>query len=195
MWLDRKEAFDGTQQFFSIAANDQISTAEAYRSIVVTYRNGARVMLSDVANVIDGLENTKVGGWYQGEVCHHHRHPAPAGRQPSSRRFGAVLAELPRLKRAIPVGVELTVASDRTTTIRASIYDVQFSLALAVILVVMVVVRVPATIRATIIAGVAPAAVADRDLRGDVVLRLRPRQPVAYGAHDRHRLRGRPTPS
>src|SRR5258708_26678341 len=111
-------------------------------------------MLSDVADVIDGLENTKVAGWYQG---------VPAviidiQRQPGANVIGAVrrvLAELQGLKRAIPVGVDLTVVSDRTTTIRASIYDVQFSLALAVILVVMVVFAFLRTIRATIIAGVA----------------------------------------
>jgi multidrug efflux pump len=149
-----KGAFDGTQQFYSIAANDQISEAEAYRSIVVTYRNGAPVMLSDVANVIDGLENTKVGGWYQGEsaiIIDIQRQPG-ANVIETVRR---VLAELPRLKRTIPVGVDLTVVSDRTTTIRASIYDVQFSLAVAVILVVMVVFAFLRTIRATIIAGVA----------------------------------------
>jgi multidrug efflux pump len=149
-----KGAFDGTQQFYSIAANDQMSSAEAYRSIVVTYRNGAPVMLSDVANVIDGLENTKVGGWYQGESAII----IDIQRQPSANVIETVrrvLAELPPLKRAIPVGVDLTVVSDRTTTIRASIYDVQFSLALAVILVVMVVFAFLRTIRATIIAGVA----------------------------------------
>src|SRR5258707_1101027 len=149
-----KGAFDGTQQFYSIAANDQISAAEAYRSIVVTYRNGAPVMLSDVANVIDGLENTKVGGWYQGEsaiIIDIQRQPG-ANVIETVRR---VLAELPRLKRAIPVGVDLMVVSDRTTTIRSSIYDVQFSLALAVILVVMVVFAFLRTVRATIVAGVA----------------------------------------
>ena len=149
-----KGAFDGAQQSYTIAANDQISVAEAYRSIVVTYRNGAPVMLSDVADVIDGLENTKVAGWYQG---------LPAviidiQRQPGANVIETVrrlLAELPRLKRAIPVGVDLTVVSDRTTTIRASIQDVQFTLVLAVILVIMVVFVFLRTIRATIIAGVA----------------------------------------
>jgi multidrug efflux pump len=149
-----KGSFDGAQLSYTIAANDQISAAEAYRSIVVTYRNGAPVMLSDVADVVDGLENTKVAGWYQS---------VPAviidiQRQPGANVIETVrrvLAELPRLKRAIPVGVDLTVVSDRTTTIRASIQDVQFSLVLAVILVVMVVFVFLRTIRATIIAGVA----------------------------------------
>jgi multidrug efflux pump len=149
-----KGAFDGAQLSYTIAANDQIAVAEAYRSIVITYRNGAPVMLSDVADVIDGLENTKVAGWYQG---------VPAviidiQRQPGANVIETVrrvLAELPRLKRAIPVGVGLTVVSDRTTTIRASIHDVQFTLVLAVILVVMVVFVFLRSIRATIIASVA----------------------------------------
>src|SRR5882757_1808132 len=149
-----KGAFDGAQLSYTIATNDQIAVAEAYRSIVITYRNGAPVMLSDVADVIDGLENTKVAGWYQG---------VPAviidiQRQPGANVIETVrrvLAELPRLKRAIPVGVGLTVVSDRTTTIRASIHDVQFTLVLAVILVVMVVFVFLRSIRATIIAGVA----------------------------------------
>jgi multidrug efflux pump len=149
-----KGAFDGSQQSYTIAANDQISAAEAYRSIIVTYRNGAPVILSDVADVIDGLENTKVGGWYQG---------VPAviidiQRQPGSNVIETVrrvLVELQRLKSAIPAGVDLTVVSDRTTTIRASIQDVQFTLVVAVILVIMVVFVFLRAIRATIIAGVA----------------------------------------
>jgi multidrug efflux pump len=59
-----KGSFDGPQQAYTIAANDQMTTAEAYRSVVVTYRKGAPVLLSDVADVLDGLENSKVGGWY-----------------------------------------------------------------------------------------------------------------------------------
>src|SRR5213075_2400090 len=60
-----KGSFDGAHQSYTIAANDQIATADAYRSVVVTWRNGAPVLLSDVADVLDGLENTKVGGWYE----------------------------------------------------------------------------------------------------------------------------------
>jgi multidrug efflux pump len=148
-----KGALDGEQLSYSIAANDQLSAAEAYRSIVVTYRNGAPVMLSDVADIVDGLENTKVSGWYQGE-------PAvilDIQRQPGANVIDTVrrvLAELPRLKRAIPVGIDLTVVSDRTTTVRASIHDVQFTLVLAVILVILVVFAFLRSIRATIIVGV-----------------------------------------
>ena len=149
-----KGSFDGTHQFYTIGANDQIAAAEAYRSVVVTYRNGAPVLLSDVANVIDGLENAKVGGWYQGT-------PAvivDVQRQPGANVIETVrrvLKELPRLQRAMPAGATLTVVNDRTGTIRASVSDVQFTLLLAVALVVLVVLMFLRTIRATIIAGVA----------------------------------------
>jgi multidrug efflux pump len=149
-----KGALDGAQQSYTIAANDQVTTVQTYRALIVAYRNGAPIILSDVANVLDGLENTKVGGWYEG---------APAviidiQRQPGAnvietvRRIGL---ELPRLQRAMPKGISLTVVQDRTATIRASVRDVQFTLLLSVFLVVMVVFMFLRTVRATIIAGVA----------------------------------------
>ena len=122
--------------------------------MIVAYRNGAPVLLSDVADVVDGLENTKVGGWYRGP-------PAivvDVQRQPGANVIETVQrvrAELPRLRRAIPAGAKLTVVYDRTTTIRASIHDVQFTLVLSVGLVVLVVLIFLRTVRATIIAGVA----------------------------------------
>jgi multidrug efflux pump len=149
-----KGSLDGAQQAYTIAANDQITGIESYRSLIIAYRSGAPVLLSDVADVIDGLENSKVGGWYQN---------APAviidiQRQPGAnvidtvRRIGL---ELPRLQRVMPKGVSLAVVQDRTATIRASVHDVQFTLILSVGLVVMVVFIFLRTIRATIIAGVA----------------------------------------
>ena len=149
-----KGSLDGAQQSYTIASNDQISAAEAYKEVVVAYRNGAPVMLSDVAQVVDGLENTKVGGWFQGV-------PAviiDVQRQPGANVIETVklvLKELPRLQRAMPADAHLTVVHDRTGTIRASIHDVQFTLVLAVVLVVLVVLIFLRTIRATIIAGVA----------------------------------------
>jgi multidrug efflux pump len=149
-----KGSLDGSQQSYTIASNDQISTAEAYNQVIVAYRNGAPVKLSDVAQVVDGLENTKVGGWYQGV-------PAviiDVQRQPGANVIETVklvLKELPRLQRAMPADAHLTVVHDRTGTIRASIRDVQFTLVLAVILVVLVVLIFLRTIRATIIASVA----------------------------------------
>jgi multidrug efflux pump len=149
-----KGSFDGTHQSYTIATNDQIAAADAYRTVVVTYRNGAPVLLGDVANVLDGLENTKVGGWYEG---------APAVIVDVQRQPGAnvietvqrVRGELPKLQRAMPAGAKLTVVNDRTNTIRASVRDVQFTLILAVALVVLVVLIFLRTIRATFIAGVA----------------------------------------
>ncbi len=149
-----KGALDGAAQSWSIAANDQISDANAYRSLIIAYRNGAPVRLGDVAEVTDGLENTKVGGWYQGE-------PAVVVdvlRQPGANVIETVRrikAELPRLERAMPAGVQLTVVHDRTGTIRASVRDVQFTLVLSVGLVVLVVLLFLRSLRATLIAGVA----------------------------------------
>jgi multidrug efflux pump len=149
-----KGALDGAHQSYTIAANDQVTSAEAYKSVVVAYRNGAPVVLSDVADVVNGLENNKVGAWFQGK-------PAiviDVQRQPGANVIETVervRAELPRLQRALPAAADLTVVSDRTDTIRASIHDVQFTLVLSVVLVVLVVLIFLRTVRATMIAGVA----------------------------------------
>ncbi|HKU94055.1 MAG TPA: multidrug efflux RND transporter permease subunit [Vineibacter sp.] len=148
-----KGLLDGAHQSYTIAANDQIAAAQAYRSVIVAYRNGAPVMLSDVADIIDGLENSKVAGWYQG---------APAvviaiQRQPGANVIATIqgiLHELPRMERAMPAGIRLSIVHDRTHTIRASVHDVQFTLMLSVALVVLVVFIFLRTVRATIIAGV-----------------------------------------
>src|SRR5947209_1986234 len=149
-----KGAFDGAFQSYTIAANDQLAAAEAYRTLVIAYRNQNPVMLRDVADVIDGLENAKVSGWYdsqQAVVIDIRRQPGANVVQTVKN----IQAELPRLRRILPVGAKLTVVQDRTDTIRASIRDVQFTLVLAVALVVLVVFIFLRTIRATIIAGVA----------------------------------------
>src|SRR6202008_1367712 len=149
-----KGSLDGSQQSYTIASNEQISAAYQYKEVVIAYRNGAPVMLSDVAQVVDGLENTKVGGWYQGipaVIIDVQRQPGANVIETVTR----VLKELPRLQRAMPADAHLTVVHDRTGTIRASIRDVQFTLMLAVGLVVLVVLIFLRTIRATIIAGVA----------------------------------------
>jgi len=149
-----KGSLDGANQSYSIAANDQIASAAAYKSITVAFRNGAPVLLSDVADVVDGLENNKVGATYKGN-------PAvvvDVQRQPGANVIETVQrvrAELPRLRRSLPAGANLTIVNDRTDTIRASIHDVQFTLILSVGLVVLVVLIFLRTVRATIIAGVA----------------------------------------
>ena len=149
-----KGQLDGVTQAYMIAANDQIAAAEAYKPIVIAYRNGAPVQLSDLADVIDGLENARVGGWYQGQpavVIDIQRQPGANVIDTVSR----IRRELPRLQRTIPKSATLAIVSDRTDTIRASVRDVQFTLILAVVLVVAVVLMFLRTVRATIIAGVA----------------------------------------
>ena len=149
-----KGMFDGAHQSVIIGANDQIATADGYRSVVVTYRNGAPVLLGDVAEVLDGLENDKVGAWYRGRpavVVDIQRQPGANVIQTVQR----LLAQLPRLQSAMPAGAVLTVVNDRTGTIRAAVRDVQFTLVLAAALVVLVVLMFLRNLRATIIAGVA----------------------------------------
>jgi multidrug efflux pump len=149
-----KGALDGLHQSYTIVANDQLEAASAYRALIITYRNNAPVLLSDVAQVVDGLENEKVGGWYQGKSAVI----LDIQRQPGANIIDTVKrirAELPRLQRAMPAGISLIIVSDRTDTIRASINDVQFTLILSVALVVLVVLVFLRTVRATIIAGVA----------------------------------------
>jgi len=149
-----KGSLDGAQQSYSIAANDQIVDASAYKPIIIAYRNGNPVTIGDVATIVDGLENDRTGGWYQG---------IPAviieiQRQPGANVIEVVrqiLSEIPRLQRAIPAGVKLAVVSDRTVTIRASVHDVQFTLVLSVVLVTLVVLLFLRSLRATLIAGVA----------------------------------------
>jgi multidrug efflux pump len=149
-----KGSLDGAFQSYTIAANDQITSAEAYKDLVIATRGGAPVKLADVAIVVDGLENSKVGGWFnsdQAVIIDVQRQPGANVIETVDR----VLAEIPKVRRSIPAGVDFKVVHDRTGTIRASIHDVQFTLVLSVALVVLVVLLFLRTIRATIIAGVA----------------------------------------
>jgi multidrug efflux pump len=149
-----KGSLDGAHQSYTISANDQITAAAAYGNVIITYRNGAPILLKDVADVIDGLENSKVGGFYKG---------LPAivvdiQRQPGANVIETVQRiknELPKLQRSMPVGATLTIVHDATESIRASVRDVQFTLILSVALVITVVLIFLRTVRATIIAGVA----------------------------------------
>ncbi|KAA0695540.1 acriflavine resistance protein B [Neorhizobium sp. P12A] len=149
-----KGSLDGTHQSFTLAANDQIVDPEIYKSVIVAYRNNAPILLKDVADVVEGLENNRVGAWYQGD-------PAviiDVMRQPGAnviQTVESVLAQLPRLKQALPAGVSLDIVNDRTETIRASIHDVQWTLGISIGLVILVVLLFLRTITATFIAGVA----------------------------------------
>jgi multidrug efflux pump len=149
-----KGALDGPQQSYTLAANDQITAASAYRDVVIAYRNGGPVTIGAVADVLDGLENDKIGGWFNGK-------PAvivDIQRQPGANvveTVGRVTTELNKLEKTFPAGVKLTIVHDRTQTIRASIHDVQFTLIVSVALVVLVVLLFLRTWQATVIAGVA----------------------------------------
>src|SRR5271169_5085058 len=135
---EAKGNFDGSRQGYTIDANDQLLTAKEYRPLIVAYRNGAPVILSDVARVLDSAENVKEMAWMN---------TTPAvilniQRQPGANIISVVdriKALLPRLQAALPESVKVSVLTDRTTTIRASVADVQFELMLTVALVVMVI--------------------------------------------------------
>ncbi|MFM1814291.1 MAG: hypothetical protein RLZ98_986 [Pseudomonadota bacterium] len=149
-----KGSLDGAHQSYTIAANDQLAAAEHYRNLILAYRGGNPVHLKDVANVVDGLENERVGAWYKDRraiIIDVQRQPGANVIETVER----IKRELPRLRRLIPAGAELAVVHDRTGTIRASIDEVQLTLVIAVALVVLVVLLFLRSMRATIIAGVA----------------------------------------
>src|SRR5438132_4390679 len=149
-----KGNFEGTTQAYAIDANDQLLSSDDYRKLVVAYRNGAPVRLSDVADVKDDAENVKQAAWMDG---------VPAvimniQRQPGANIIGVVdriERLLPQLSTALPPSVQVKVLTDRTTTIRASVRDVEFSLMLTVALVVMVLFLFLRSPSATIIPSVA----------------------------------------
>jgi multidrug efflux pump len=149
-----KGNFDGPHQSYTIGANDQLLSSDQYRSLIVAYRNGAPVQLSAVANVGDGVENTKQAAWMN---------EAPAvivnvQRQPGANIIAVVDRVknlLPQLQSSLPAAVQLAILTDRTTTIRASVEDVQFELMLTVALVVMVIFLFLRTLSATIIPSIA----------------------------------------
>ncbi len=149
-----KGNLEGARQSFTIGANDQLFNSADYRAIVVTYRNGAPVRLSDVAEVVDGVENVRLAAW---------KNDRPAvilnvQRQPGANIIGVadrVKQLLPQLRASLPSSVEVTILTDRTTTIRASVADVQFSLVLTIALVVMVMFLFLRSVAATVIPSVA----------------------------------------
>jgi multidrug efflux pump len=145
-----KGTLDGPANAYTVNTNDQIRDAEDYGSIVIAYKNGAPVRLHDVATLVSGAENAKLGGWMNAT-------PAlimNVQRQPGANVVNTVdriKLLLPSLKDAMPAGVDVAVLTDRTTTIRASVKDVEFELALAVVLVVLVIYVFLRDVRATII--------------------------------------------
>jgi multidrug efflux pump len=149
-----KGNFDGPVKDYTINANDQLLSSAAYRSVVVAYRNGAPVMLSDVARAIDSVENTRLAAWVD-------RTPAillNVRRQPAANTIQVVQSIerlLPQLETSLPRAVHVQVVTDRTVAIRASVTDVEFELLLTVGLVVMVIYLFLRSLSGTVIPSVA----------------------------------------
>ena len=149
-----KGGFDGPTRSSSISANDQLRSPEDYRRIIVAYKNNAPVRLSDVASIVDGAENAKLSAWAN-------RNPAiivNVQRQPGANVISTVdtlRRLLPQLQEGLPADVKVTVLTDRTSTIRASVKDTQFELLLAIGLVVAVIFVFLRSARATLIPSVA----------------------------------------
>jgi multidrug efflux pump len=149
-----KGSFDGPTRTWTIDANDQLSTAAEYHDLIIAYKNGAPVRLSDVAQIVDSSENVRLGAWMN-------RTPAiivDVQRQPGANVIGtvdAVKATLPDLERQLPADVHVTLLTDRTAGIRTSVSDVEFELVLAVLLVTLAIFLFLGSPRATIVASIA----------------------------------------
>jgi multidrug efflux pump len=149
-----KGSFDGPSQAYIVTSNDQILASEQYRPLIVAYRNGAPVQLSDVARVIDGAENVKQAAWMNSVAAII----VNIQRQPGTNIIEVVdriKALLPQLRTALPPSIGISVLADRTNTIRASVKDVQFELMLTVVLVVLVIFLFLRTVSGTVIPSVA----------------------------------------
>jgi multidrug efflux pump len=149
-----KGNFDGPAQDYTINANDQLLTSASYKQVVVAYRQGAPIMLGEVARVVDGVENEKLAAW---------QNTTPAvilniQRQPGANTISVVDSIqklLPQLESTLPRAIHVQVVTDRTTSIRASVRDVEFELLLAIALVVMVIFLFLRSLAATIIPSIA----------------------------------------
>ena len=168
-----KGSIDGPTRAYTINANDQLLTVSDYKNLVIAFKNGAAIRVADVAQVVDGAENIKLGAW-SGTACP----PAPSGaactttdnrvlkpaiilnvqRQPGANVIATVDAikkQLPELQAALPGSLQVDVLSDRTTGIRASVLHVELELLLAVLMVVVVIFVFLGSLRATVIASLA----------------------------------------
>ncbi|HVZ18491.1 MAG TPA: multidrug efflux RND transporter permease subunit [Terriglobales bacterium] len=149
-----KGVLDGPRQAYAIGANDQLMSAKDYQNVVVAYRNGAPVRLTDVANVIDSVEDIHQSAWMNTDpavILNIQRQPGANTIEVVNR----IKAVLPQLQASMPVGVKVQILTDRTTTIRASVEDVKFELLLTVGLVIMVIFLFLRNWLATVIPGVA----------------------------------------
>jgi len=149
-----KGNLDGPRQDYALDTNDQLESAAAFRPLVLAYRKGAPIRLSDVAQAVDGVENAQLAGWAGRDraiILNVQRQPGANVIQVAER----VKALLPQLAASLPQGLAVRTLSDRTETVRASVNDVQLTLLLAVVLVVAVIYLFLRSWRATVIPGVA----------------------------------------
>jgi multidrug efflux pump len=149
-----KGNFDGPRQDYQIDSNDQLTEANQYKNVVVSYVNGAPVFIKDVAGVVNGVENTKEAAWMN---------MTPAvilniQRQPGANTItvvNSIQKVLPQLEANLPAGIQVTTLTDMTTSIQASVHDVEFELGLTIGLVVLVIFLFLRSLRATIIPSIA----------------------------------------
>ncbi len=149
-----KGSFDGPTRASTIDANDQLKSADEYKSLIIAYKDGAPIRVTDVAQVVDGAENTWLHAWANAQpavIVNIQRQPGANVIEVADR----IKALLPSLAASLPADVKVTQLTDRTTTIRASVHDVQIELLFAVALVVLVIFLFLRSVSATIIPSIA----------------------------------------
>jgi multidrug efflux pump len=149
-----KGNLDGPRLDYTLATNDQLLKAESYEPLIVAYKNGAPVRLSEIAKASDGVENAQLAGWSNENraiILNVQRQPGANVIQTADR----VKALLPQLRATLPQGIDVSILADRTETVRASVEDVQMTLLLTIVLVVAVIYVFLRSVRATIIPGIA----------------------------------------
>src|SRR5437879_741975 len=149
-----KGSFDGPTRASTIDANDQLKTADEYRQLIIAYKNGAPIRIADVADTVDAAENSRLAAWANATpaiILNVQRQPGTNVIEVVDRVKGL----LPQLQSSLPATIDVTLLTDRTVTIRASVQDVEFELLLAVALVVMVIFLFLRNLPATFIPSVA----------------------------------------
>ena len=149
-----KGSFNGAERASTLDANDQLRSADEYRKLVIAYKDGAPIRLGDIAAVVDGAENVRLAAWANdapGIVLDIQRQPGANVIQTVDR----IHALFPELRASLPAAVDLVVLTDRTTTIRASVHDVQIELLFSIGLVIAVIAVFLRSLRATVIPAVA----------------------------------------
>jgi hydrophobe/amphiphile efflux-1 (HAE1) family protein len=149
-----KGVLEGAHQTFTLDTNDQLFNADAYRNVIVAYRNGAPVRLKDIGSVVDSVQNERIGAWY---------YDTPAEGLAIQRQAGANTIELvnsiqtllPRLEESIPPSVKVDLVSDRSLVVKAAVHDVQFTMMLTIGLVIIVIFVFLRTLWATVIPSLA----------------------------------------